>query len=681
MSAPANDERIERNPAAEASSLAISDYRPPITAEANRVALVSALSTAFFLALILPNLPFSAFDTDLDSSWQAVLTYAHNHHWQYGRDIVFPFGPLGFLFTPVFAGYPVGIRLLMDVLLSFVLASGVCLLIWRAKLWWRVLLLLLLTAIFTAMDTLFELGVVCWGLLCLVESGKRASVCRWVLAGLVAVVSLWKFSLAVTGGATVVTVAAWQVLHGQKRAIAWLVCVGTAGFLLGWLVLGQKLSSLWPHFLYSIDLSNGYNLTMSTTAPRRIRVVGVAAAILSLLAIVLRTLTFSGRHPSLFGRALLPIWLVFVTFLAWKHGFVRADGHEAFFFGFASMLTVALLAVPSTSTWARRISEGTTLVVVLLALVALEWRFPGTVSQRLSNLVPHVSRNLRTMVHIAPYRQQMDQALAAQRQRNQLSKLRSRIGAATVDVFGKNQAFALYNDLNYHPRPVFQSYCAYTRELMSLNQRFYEGPAAPDFVLFALSPEDSRLPALEDSGALRTLLARYKVVDAEGSFLLFERTRNEGSRLAPIRDGTASIGEAIPLSEPTDQDLWMEIRLSPTLPGRVTQFLYQPPMVYLCNWTNTPPMRGPEFRAPASMMEAGFIVRPLLTETMDVAALCARTPSLRPTAVSVETSSRNRTFYRQPFSYRIYRIEPSLVPRPASDLAGSNAVAFGFEQF
>jgi hypothetical protein len=670
MSVPAKAEHVEPEITADLSSAASSAPHPGAVFDPNRVPLGPVLLIAFCVAVALPNLPYGPFDTDLDSSWHGVLTFAHNHHWKWGRDIVFPFGPLGFLFTPPFTGYPLGIRLLVDVIQSFVIATGVCLLIWRAHSGWRVLLLLLMVAVFNPLDTLYELGVVCWGLLCLVESGRRARVCRWALAGLVGFVALWKCSLAMTGGATLLTVAAWQVLHGQRRAAVWLVCGSAAVFLTGWIVLGQKLSSLWPHFIYALDLSNGYNLTMSTSGPREFRVVAVVTAVLAMLAITLRTLTFSARHFSFLGRALLPLWLIFVSFLAWKHGIVRADGHEAFFFGFAATLTVALESLPSTSPWSRRTAQGATLLVVLLGYSAVTWRFPGSsVAQTLNSPFARFSRNLRIIAYSAPYRRNMEQALAAQRERSQLPRLRARVGEATVDVFGQNQAFALYNELNYHPRPVFQSYCAYTRGLINLNQQFYEGTAAPDFILFNLSPLDSRLPALEDSGALRTLLARYQLIDGEGLFLLFQRVRDQVPRLVFLREGTTSVGEAIPLNEPSDDDLWMEITLTPSLPGRVRQFFYQPPMVYLCNWTNSPPERGPEFRAPAPMLAAGFIVRPLLTETLEVADLFAGNANLRPTAVSVETSSRNRSFYRQPFRFRIYRIEPRLVAQPDPSLA------------
>jgi hypothetical protein len=666
---PKAEQHVEPGVIADLSSAAGSAPQAAKASHLYPVALAPALLTAFLLALVMPELPSGPFDTDLDSSWRGVLTFAHNRHWQWGRDIVFPFGPLGFLFTPAFTGYPVGIRLAADVMLSFVIATGICLLIWRAHPGWRVLLLLLVAAIFTPLDTHFELGVVCWALLCILESGRRATVCRWALAALVAVVALWKCSLAIAGGATLLTVAAWEILHGRRRAALWLICGCAAAFLTGWIMLGQRLSSLWPHLVTALDLSNGYNLTMATSGPREFRVVAVVAALLTILAIALRTLTFSGRHFSLLGRALLPFWLTFVTFLAWKHGMVRADGHEAFFFGFAATLTLALESLRSTAPWRRRIAQGAALLVVLLACAAVSWRFPGSsVAQTLNSPFARFSRNLRIITYSAPYRHDMEQAFAAQRQRSQLPKLRARVGEATVDVFGQNQAFALYNELNYHARPVFQSYCAYTRGLMNLNQRFYEGTAAPEFILFNLSSLDSRLPALEDSGALRALLARYELIDGEGLFLLFKRVRDESSRLVFLREGIASVGEAIPLNEPTDDDLWMELTLSPGLPGRVTQFLYQPPMVYLCNWTNTPPERGPEFRAPAPMLAAGFIVRPLLTETLEVADLFAGNANLRPTAVSIETSPRNRGFYKQPFRFRLYRIEPRLVARPDPSL-------------
>ena len=69
------------------------------------------------------------------------------------------------------------------------------------------------------------------------------------------------------------------------------------------------------------------------------------------------------------------------------------------------------------------------------------------------------------------------------------------------------------------------------------------------------------------------------------------------------------------------------------------------------------------------MLAAGFIAKPLLTETLELADFFAGNANLRPTAVSVETSSRNRSFYKQPFRFRIYRIEPRLLAQADSSVA------------
>ena len=48
---------------------------------------------------------------ELDPSWHAAVEYATAHHWQFGTQIVFTFGPLGFLSTRTSLGHLVGARI------------------------------------------------------------------------------------------------------------------------------------------------------------------------------------------------------------------------------------------------------------------------------------------------------------------------------------------------------------------------------------------------------------------------------------------------------------------------------------------------------------------------------------------------------------------------------------------
>jgi hypothetical protein len=60
---------------------------------------VRRLIAVILVLLLWPSLCYFPFapQTSLDASWQQVLIYAHAHHWQFGRDIIFTWGPWGFL--------------------------------------------------------------------------------------------------------------------------------------------------------------------------------------------------------------------------------------------------------------------------------------------------------------------------------------------------------------------------------------------------------------------------------------------------------------------------------------------------------------------------------------------------------------------------------------------------------
>src|SRR5262249_51796462 len=154
-------------------------------------------------------------------------------------------------------------------------------------------------------------------------------------------------------------------------------------------------------------------------------------------------------------------------------------------------------------------------------------------------------------------------------QANQLPRLRSHVGKASVDVFGCNQSYAIFNNLNFRPRPVFQSYVAYSEALMNLNEQFYFSPRAPEYVLFALSPIDERFPPLEDGRLFRDLFINFQPVDVEGPFLLLKTKQSVAPTLTLLREGTLGIGDVIGLKEYGKANLWLEIELKPNIAGRV----------------------------------------------------------------------------------------------------------------
>jgi hypothetical protein len=469
-----------------------------------------------------------------------------------------------------------------------------------------------------------------------------------------------KFTFVIEGGLTLLAIAADRALRGEGRRVPWLAAACAVFFFAGWLALGQHVGGVWNYAVNSWAVARGYDLAMGGGAEREVRVGGVAVVALTILALGARSASASDNGGLLPARrrVVLGVWLLLVAAVSWKHGYVRGD-HVSIFLGFASVLTLALEAVCSEALAARRLARASAIAACLLTCTTLDWSIPGVMDHRLERAFARFSGNLRTLVRPSVYKKEMGEMLAQERERHQLPKIREAVGSATLDVFGQSQAYAIFNEFSYHPRPVFQSYCAYSPALSRLNEDFYRGDSAPEYVLFNLLPIDGRFPAIEDSRALATILTRYRPVNAERMFVLMQRTKAPGPALSLARTGTAAPGEAISLAEYGTNDLWMQITLKSSWLGRLQELFYAPPQVKLGFRLKPGSALDEEFRAPAPMLAAGFILSPLLNTNSDVVGLYSGATNTRPASVSVELGSQGKMF-SSIFQYRLYKFQTPL---------------------
>jgi len=90
------------------------------------------------LTLLTLQLPQEVLKGNIDDSWNAALVYAHVNHFKFGDDVVFPYGPLGYLVTNHFLPDTAVPRLLLGLATTALTVTGLCLLAWRMKWPWRV---------------------------------------------------------------------------------------------------------------------------------------------------------------------------------------------------------------------------------------------------------------------------------------------------------------------------------------------------------------------------------------------------------------------------------------------------------------------------------------------------------------------------------------------------------------
>ena len=79
----------------------------------------------------------------------------------------------------------------------------------------------------------------------------------------------------------------------------------------------------------------------------------------------------------------------------------------------------------------------------------------------------------------------------------------------TVDAYPWSSGPLILRGFDYHPRPVFQSYMAWSSDLETLNLQHLAGNAAPDRLLIDIGTIDERFPLQDDAPSWLEILRRY----------------------------------------------------------------------------------------------------------------------------------------------------------------------------
>lgn len=581
------------------------------------ICFFTAYISSFFLSGITAPLP------DLDPSYQVVLEYARTHGFQFGRDIVFTFGPLGFLNTGVSEGLLPVQRTIFALIWSFIVAwsaTGLARQI-PGSIKFVFLAWFLIYSNIGWLEQHAYLVMIFGSMIMMSDAQKRKGATAFFLT-IFAFLALIKFTFFVA--ATVCIVLCVLVNAGKRQY--YLSCsifsYYLAVFIALWLAAGQKIGNLFPWIRGSFEIANGYTEAMTIFPKVSVLVLCVLAGVLFLasLWVIIRSARLNSDRIGL-----LAVTAVCV-FLSWKHGFVRADGHVMVLIFF---LPIAF-AVLFTETIQNGISAKLRLYMVyffigaiLLCNWAADFQEPGTMLTKLVEWPRYMLRNSRLIVKSVSgnWGSCFEALRVAQRQKRDtdLPIARAVVGKAPVDVINYTQWAALANNLNYRPRPVIQGYSAYTPFLQDMNLTFFQSEHRPQYLLFKMETIDNRFPALDDATLLPYILDNYKPVAKDGEFLVLQTSSNVSSNIpmSLILEQRVDFGQPFNLPAKNNSLAIMKVDIEPTFFGKVVKFLFQSPVLKLHINING---KTASYRFIPSMAEKGFLISPVLLTNKDVSS-------------------------------------------------------------
>lgn len=534
----------------------------------------------YVLSRFLPCHPIDQYGLymPVDDAWALVMHQAFVQHLQFGRDIVFSYGPWGLLARGY---YPATFLICMTAWLAlsvvFICAG------WRvARYFTRSQVLAWFWLIgFTAMASLptgsdFNNRLAAWGvlLLCLHFFVEEAafSPLQALLVFTLGWFGLVKFLGFMEGGLLVAVIALDNVF--RHRRFPWIIPVWLAGIIFFWLLAGQHPDSFWPFVKNSWTVATGYTDAMNegnVFILNPLVYLLIAAGFCVLGALLVRT---PQRGRGIFFFVLASGGLLFLIF---KASYVRDDdAHEISAGTTFVMMALACFAVAATRKKSLLIGAATLLLVSISFIPFLaelqnpSQRFPHLFVQSFS------PDNL-----FAPFLGVTTDTLR-QSHEHQLERLEMLTPLPAVpgeaDLYSHRLDFLFANKIAYRPRPVIQSYSAYTPELARMNADWLRTGRAATNLFFAIDTLDARYPSQDDGLSWPELLTRYDVtgMSDKRQYLCLTRSPNPRTyRIKPLQEATITAGKRFVMPV-TNGLIWADLEIKKTFAGELLSFFYKP---------------------------------------------------------------------------------------------------------
>jgi hypothetical protein len=548
----------------------------------NSFRLSTVLFSWYVVTYVL--LPIPAVRPGLDESWRAFLTWTAGHNLQFGTEVIFTYGPWGFLLDPrgTSSAYP------WQVLGRFVLAVGASVgIAYLAISWIRSAIPLWMWA--AAIVLLAEPSHLMPVLLFLVTmpAAGELRVNRPVMllvafaTGLAACTKFTCFVLV----ATVVPL----LLLRRRLAIVAATCVGS--FLLFWFAARQGVSNLPAFVSHSLELAGGYSSAMTFGYPSIELLPAFLVCALPLVQVA-RWITPRLNLETLarFG------WLALCELQIFRLGLIRNDSehHYQSFLVVGLPIALLMMALPSDTSWARPPWWKPVYGVLLAGGLAVSLLSSlSTVRQKAALFLESFRQYPVYARHLASSRASKP-PLAAE--------------DATVDVFPTELSYAIRKGLPLHNRPVIQAYSAYTRNLSATNAAFLDGRDAPRKIYLRVDSIDGRYPTLDDSLAWRSLLTRYRPSSVADEYIVFtqrERPVDYESRL--ILDREIHTDEFLDIPDAPGRLIWAELYVQRMVAGRLADLLFRSERMVLRVETA---QRSQDFGLLPGTAAAGFLLSP-----------------------------------------------------------------------
>ena len=423
-------------------------------------------------------------------------------------------------------------------------------------------------------------------------------------------------TLASCMGAIFLSVA--SVLSKKKWRGAIIVCIAPLfGLIVFWNLSGQQVADLPAFFSSSLRIISGYTEAMSGNR-EYFRV--LEQVVCYMIGTVIFLWGLSGKQKEKnFPKIILWAMFLLALFMGFKAGYTRPDQNHLPA-ARAMLISVGFLVCVIRN-------DKKSFFALFFAFMAWGYLDFGTTTPQ--DMAGYISET-----YVSSWNGLKQRITDPQKQttdyQDAILKIRKIIDLpvlpGTTDLYSLRQSRLFASGNSWNPRPVFQSYSAYTDFLIEENKNHLLGGRAPDNLFFKIEAIDDRIPSLDDGASWPTILSSYEPVALNHDYLVLKkRAFRRELQESILPTSTYNLGSTVALPD-NDGLIFAKFNIRKTFLGKITETLFRSNhleiLIQLQNGRKFHYMVLPE------IARSGFLLSPLIKDHEDFYCLYSSQESL-----------------------------------------------------
>jgi hypothetical protein len=580
----------------------------------------------------------------LDSSWSTGLNEIHKYNYQFGKDVIFTFGPYGFFYTNEFHPSTKTLGFFFGLVLSIGFFSTFYFFFRNEH--WIITATYLTVLIFTFglvlhFDSLVYAYLILTGILFIDQHEEIKPFKIFLLSFPLGLLILIKGTLMIGVFFIQILILLFYLNKKFYRRAALFICIPILTMVFFWILANQSIFNLPNYFLQILPIISGYTEAMNS----------INGSILEPIFYIIISSFFLYQMVNKKKTNIALIVLISgILFLVFKAGFTRHSTHAIIA---SNTLILVSFLIPNKS---NLIKITSIFFAFIFWILVFKNHTNVPLIHSLTGLNFKLKRSIESNFYPDSIEFKYNQKNESIKNMLTLPKLKG-----TTDLYAYDQSRLFVSENLWSPRPIFQSYSAYLPELAEKNANFLLSEKAPDFIFFEPQTIDGRFPTLDDGASWPILLYNYQPFEWVSPYLILEQ-RKKSSDVPPklnlIEETFGSFDQKIKIPE---GKVFAKIYIEPTWIGKLVQVLWKPSEIKIKARLNNGHLES--WKYIPSMGKTGFLISPVVSNSFDFSMLFSKENySIPIESFELSTNPSRKFLWNNKIKIQFYQINNPLYP-------------------